>query len=483
MVQIVAHPWPTRHIRAAMSLERGNGGEIHPPCGRRQTMTIYQKLWDSDENRFTVTQRNEAGEWADPQAEVFLDAQVRASGKRSLDLAAGPLFAKVEEAKLRLPTYGAFIALLDNYVTTARAAESYDAGEEEEIQNYLETIRETAPVRLAREYINGDLGRNLSEAQFMAALRRIWFELFTNYFQGKSQEYCSGFEHVFVGEAKYDTRFGGAENLGEISGYHNWIKFFLDEKFGRVNFLGYKYDLRGEETPDNPNVVTLQMEWELKSMGGETLARLFKKKGGFFVGTSPECEIAMGTVAFYESEQGLLRQEKRQTTINGARYNLVLYRSTTPQGSRGDFIRSFYPEFLGDEDGREDPMDRTVVRPRAAARKADGPLVIVAALPNPGRGDSDEEWVELQNVSAGSIELTGWQLRDRANRPEPLAGTIAPGETRRILVTRARPDSMQLGNRAGLIALFDAQDALVAAVDYRRTRSGQVLRFEGGQGG
>lgn len=71
-------------------------------------------------------------------------------------------------------------------------------------------------------------------------------------------------------------------------------------------------------------------------------------------------------------------------------------------------------------------MDRTVVRPRAAARKADGPLVIVAALPNPGRGDSDEEWVELQNVSAGSIELTGWQLRDRANRPEPLAGTIAP---------------------------------------------------------
>lgn len=36
----------------------------------------------------------------------------------------------------------------------------------------------------------------------------------------------------------------------------------------------------------------------ITDMRGNIVAEVFKKKGGFFVGPSPECEIAMATVAY-----------------------------------------------------------------------------------------------------------------------------------------------------------------------------------------
>ena len=75
------------------------------------------------------------------------------------------------------------------------------------------------------------------------------------------------------------------------------------------------------------------------------IARLFKRKSGFFVGPSPECEMAMATVVFFESLHGKITH-KRLVTIDGIQYNLVLYRSANAEGIRGNFIRSFYPVFL-----------------------------------------------------------------------------------------------------------------------------------------
>ena len=41
----------------------------------------------------------------------------------------------------------------------------------------------------------------------------------------------SGFEHVFVGETK--TR----DSI--VSGFHNWIQFYLQEKKGNLNYYGF----------------------------------------------------------------------------------------------------------------------------------------------------------------------------------------------------------------------------------------------------
>ena len=39
----------------------------------------------------------------------------------------------------------------------------------------------------------------------------------------------SGFEHVFIGEIKN----------GEVSGFHDWINFYQQEKTNAINYLGY----------------------------------------------------------------------------------------------------------------------------------------------------------------------------------------------------------------------------------------------------
>jgi poly(U)-specific endoribonuclease len=447
---------------------------------------IYQEIWNSDKNGFSVSLRS-GDSWKNPNADILLDIQVEASGKRSIDLATNPLFNRVNEEKFKLPTYVSFINLLDNYIANFRAEDILSEDEQKEIEIFLDKIVETEPIQIAYTYITEKLGVTLSKAEFRKSLRRIWFEMYINHYKGKSTHFCSGFEHVFVGEAKFDADFritrDRTKNLGEISGYHSWIKFYLDEKVRNVNFLGFKFDLRGNEIPNNPNVITLQMLQDLTNARGELVAQLFKDKGGFFVGSSPECEMAMGTVAFYESLDGRLKQDKRRTTINGGIYDLVLYRNITIQGNRGELIRSFFPIFLGNEgkplpDNLPDSSDIPDVIVVPVDSKNDKPVAIVEALPNPAGDDEGKEWVKLQNTTDEEIDLTGWEMHDKEARPEPLSGTLQPNETKQFFISRSNSLSMQLGNKTGLISLYDRESKVVANVRYSRADSGQIIRFE-----
>lgn len=76
-------------------------------------------------------------------------------------------------------------------------------------------ILQTKPLQIALEYLNQNLGESFSEDQFFRNLKRIWFELYTNHYRGKSIHFCPRFEHIFVGKAKYNVRFDSKkENLG-----------------------------------------------------------------------------------------------------------------------------------------------------------------------------------------------------------------------------------------------------------------------------
>ncbi len=65
-------------------------------------------------------------------------------------------------------------------------------------------------------------------------------------------------------------------------------------------------------------VVTPRMTWNHIDLDGELRARLLMRKSGFFVGSSPECEPAMGAVAFHESIVGRLSGDKHRGRIGDA---------------------------------------------------------------------------------------------------------------------------------------------------------------------
>ena len=317
---------------------------------------IYQQIWNSDEHRLTVSPRSDyavrsladRGIWLDPEADILLDEQIQAFGRRDLDLAKKPLFQRVNEAKIQtIPTYRSLIRLLDNYRFNNRQLEIITKAEKAEIEQFIDDICQTKPIEIAKNYINRQLKFKLSNYSFKQSLKSIWFDLYTNYYGNGIVRDASGFEHIFVGEGKHHTSTSDDKILGEISGYHNWLKFYFDEKEQKANYLGYSYDLNGEIGQKNPYIVSVQMRWQ-DSLKENVTVELFKKRGCFFVGTSPECEIAMATVAYYESLADYnFVAEKRRTVINGAIYDLALYRNTKPDGSRGNYIRSFYPVYLG----------------------------------------------------------------------------------------------------------------------------------------
>lgn len=266
---------------------------------------------------------------------------------------------------------------------------------------------------------------------------------------------------MFVGEGQ----FGGASPRGEVSGYHSWVKFFQDEQDGDVNYLGHKYDLPAASRPSNPCVITLRMIWnhDPDGPGGEAEVELFKPKGGFFVGTSPECELAMGTVAFFESKEGLFTNDRRRVVLDGASYDVVLYANVESNGRRGNFIRSFFPILIGESR----PGDNGDVRP------AGGPIAIVRSLPNPDGNDETGEWVELKNMSDADVDLNGWELRDRQGGTRRLDGALGAGQTRRFEIPRDAHE-MRLGNGGGTIRLFRG-DELLDEVRYGRAASGRII--------
>jgi len=439
---------------------------------------IYQAIWQEDEHRFSVSARRDDSVWADPDADILLDEQVKAQGKRQIDLATNPLFNHVNFAKLETSSlYQSFIKLLDNYAVHFRDPEMASPAEEKETRQFLDLVIASRPMQVAFEHISTALVPDMTADRFRDDLELMWFTVYTNFYRGKSTHFCTGFEHVFVGEGKYSKSVNGAAEKGKISGYHSWVKFALDEMNGRVDYLGYKYDLGGPG-PDNPHVVTLQMLWNHMDMNGNLIAELFKKKGGFFVGCSPACEMALATLAYYEGHLGLLSNQKKRVKLGEGHYDLVMYHATTEEGGLGKHIRSFFPVYLGDGSTSDGGSGAIVVKPRPAKLQNDGALRIRAAMPNPPGDDQGTEWVEIWNAGVTRVRLSGYELRDKMGRPQPIANQdLVSGQIVRVAVTRRTADHMQMSNRRGLITLHGNTGEMLASVSYGRASENQVLVF------
>jgi len=94
----------------------------------------------------------------------------------------------------------------------------------------------------------------------------------------------------------------------------------------------------------------------------------------------------------------------------------------------------------------------------------DGVIRIIAAMVNPIGGQPERETVTILNTSPDEIDLNGWSLADKAKRKHPLSGKIAAGAVLVIVL----PQTVQLGNKGGIITLLNKEGLKVSGVAYTK---------------
>ncbi|KAL8263795.1 hypothetical protein R6Q59_021925 [Mikania micrantha] len=226
------------------------------------------KLWELDYNRLT------------PGKDYEIDCGEGKKSYQKQDMAEGSLFTWMSEDVLRNPTISRFCSLLDNYNPHEGSKEQVTSQEKQEQAAFIEEICRTAPIKYLHKYLcaKGIVSEDFQE--FKRLLTSLWFDL---YGRGGTSGSSSAFEHVFVGEIK---------NRGEqsVSGFHNWLQFYMEEAKGRVDYQGYIFPRRRGETPDSETqLLTLQFEWN----------GVLKSVSSSLIGVSPEFEIGLYTLCFY----------------------------------------------------------------------------------------------------------------------------------------------------------------------------------------
>ncbi|KAK8746294.1 hypothetical protein OTU49_017349, partial [Cherax quadricarinatus] len=223
------------------------------------------------------------------------------------DLASGPLFTSVPESALSGPTISLLRQVQDNYIPQVTIPEEEDAAEIAEQDALLDAMMNTQIMKLSESFL---LDKGLLTGSLRDKLDEIWFTLYT---RSGGPVGSSGFEHSFVGELKN----------GEVSGFHNWVNFYKEEKEGNLNYEGWS------------KVINLGTKVQLIGDHFEWMSEP-KKIGSMFIGTSPELEMATYTVCFLARPDSLCPVQ-----MNGQKFQV----QTWTLSSNGKIlVGSAYPE-------------------------------------------------------------------------------------------------------------------------------------------
>jgi poly(U)-specific endoribonuclease len=424
-------------------------------------MNIYQEIWDADQTGSGVKPILSSQEGDRQQGYVKVAAV--ATGERDFKVLPE---VQIPESKMR--TYNLVRALFDNYALDESDAEVETPQEREEVHDLLSAIIDSAPMQVARQYVEESTNTIVSTERWYATLLELWFRRFS---KGGDPE-LSGFEHVFVGE----------QEEAKVQGYHFWYKYYLDDglasSIDRNRLPGFKDDrivyLRGQYLDGQekfPESVTISFKWDAPDYDRGATRPLTKPKGGFFVGCSVEGLMAIGTVRAH-----LGARAPKEAVINGARYDLKLFRSDNNQN-----IRTFYPVYLGPAGDIPTSPSRPSTPPNVEKPSTiDSPVRIIAALVNPLGDDPGKEAVTLINTGTASVSLEGWFLLDAMNNRYVLpaeSNLMAVGATTTITLPK---NSIQLSNKGGEIRLLNRDGKVVHRVSYTKVQAqeqGRTLTF------
>ncbi|MBU0945695.1 MAG: lamin tail domain-containing protein [Proteobacteria bacterium] len=417
-------------------------------------MDIYQKIWDADQSESGVVPMldTESGDSTIGYVKVNSNLNTEDQSLRALPEAIIP------DSKRR--TYDLCRELFDNFALPERDEENDTPEEREEVHDLVHAMVDTAPMQVARDYVAQATGTSITRERWYNTLMEMWFRKFS---QG-GDPHLSGFEHVVVGEQE------GAK----AKGYHFWYKYYLDDGFARlvddaqahfpglvddrIVYLGAK---QGDSQAQFPESITISYRWHAPDYDRESLRPLTKPIGGFFVGCSVEGLLALGSVRAH-----LGARAPKQGVINGAKYDLKLFRSDNNR-----HIRTFYPSFIGPADSDNGGNGDTT-------QVSAGMIRIIAALINPKGHDPGYETVTLINTGDTIETLNGWRLEDKNGRFQSLDSmVIGAGDSVRI---RLDPQGAQLSNNGGQIRVVNTNGLTIHTVTYSKGQiktDGQTILF------
>ncbi len=195
--------------------------------------TIYQKIWTADQSENGVPAIL-PGDVSTPRDKGYVI--VDESTPFNEDTRVLPEVFIPDEKKR---TYELCEKLYNNYNIRPSIRETETAEEREEIDEFINAIKDTAPMKIARQFIDP----NLTDQEWFDSIKSKWFTMFRN-------DDRSGFEHVFVGEK--------SSRGNKLGGYHFWHKYYLDDGAGKVdgNDEASKVDLLQKEVKLSPTLAT-----------------------------------------------------------------------------------------------------------------------------------------------------------------------------------------------------------------------------------
>ncbi|CAD6190499.1 unnamed protein product [Caenorhabditis auriculariae] len=180
------------------------------------------------------------------------------------------LFTTVNEGLFTRPVYADLITTYnkDLFTPGVCVAEPPMTGfRKQYLQTVFDTFTATPMFQSAFKYLQDKKIKNTNDlTTFKPFLWTLWFG---TYSRCKGTLGSSGWEHVFSGEWKGS----------DVDGQHNWVRYYLLQKDGQMNYHGYY-------SHDENLIGTFQYTWHNE----------LKPKGGFFTGTSPAFDFSILTV-------------------------------------------------------------------------------------------------------------------------------------------------------------------------------------------
>uniref|UniRef100_A0A1I7W2U8 Endoribonuclease n=1 Tax=Loa loa TaxID=7209 RepID=A0A1I7W2U8_LOALO len=245
----------------------GNNVTSIPDGARYQKLQEFLVLDSEVVNMVNELRQYDSNKLDDEQ--IILDYQEHMTSLGSGDKAKRRLFKWIDPNALKRNTFRKWIALSDEYQPEVGIEEKNTPKKKKAIDDYLDAILNTTVWKSLYQFLlRKGYPYSNNMRTFRAWIKQLWFE---GYSRKQGFIDSSGFEHVFMGE----------NNL-----------IIMDIPLNDLLVAPLIWIIRGKGGADNEGelniLAVVQFNW----------GKYLKRTGSFFLGTSPEFDLALYTLCF-----------------------------------------------------------------------------------------------------------------------------------------------------------------------------------------